>query len=202
MAANVHRTCWPWDFEVWLPDHLAGWLSCSIENSRCPAAHCYKGGASFGECAQHCHKKRDDSIYILCTQYYDGWACEKLSILVLTIFHSFIHSFIGSLYSFWNIDYGWITSTLLCLGLSMSKVSLFNAVNNPPGGKGGSQIWEAICSGVFFWARTAGSKLHILRLTIVLKLLFPRDDRCRCGASHLARVRGQDLKRRGWEVVL
>lgn len=61
----------------------------------------------------------------------------------------------------------------------------------PPGWKRGSQVGEAICSCVFFRARTAGSKLHILWLTIVLKLLFPRDDGRRCRAGHLAGVKDQ-----------
>lgn len=154
---QVRGTCWPSDFEDGLPDRWADWLSCSTENNRCPAARCYKDGASFEECAQRCD---DKDIFPFESHVFTRFLLDK--------------DVETSLFWFW-----WM------------KIYI-NPVNHPPGGKWGSQVGEAIGPCVFFWARTAGSKLHVLWLTVVLKLLFPGDDGGRCGAGHLAGVKDQD----------
>lgn len=47
-------------------------------------------------------------------------------------------------------------------------------VNHQPRRQRGAQIWETICSGLLFGAGTAGSEIHILPFSIVLKLLLSR----------------------------
>lgn len=59
----VFSTYWPWGFVVEPPGHWADWLSCSTENSRCPAAHCCTAAASSEESARHCNDISNWNIY-------------------------------------------------------------------------------------------------------------------------------------------
>lgn len=60
-------------------------------------------------------------------------------------------------------------------------------LDHRPGGQGGPQVREAAGSSVVFGARTAGSKVHVLPLAVVLKLLLPGDDGRRRRANRAAR---------------
>lgn len=86
IMVQVHCTCWPWGFEDELPDRLADWLSCSTENNRCPAARCYKGGASFEECAQYCNEK---GLFTFLFWFRLDEQVDIFSVLVLTMFNIF-----------------------------------------------------------------------------------------------------------------